>query len=536
MEPASEATVPMLRTPPPLPGMAGVVSTSDHAVIGRLYIAISMVFLVGSTVLWALAGAEAVDLGGFDILEADVWTQVVTLAELGFFVLGVWPLLIGLAMFVVPLQLGSPSVAFPRLAAASFWGWLVGAGILIAGYIADGGPNGDDVDAVLLTVSALGLVVLSLLAATVSIMTTVLAVRPAGMSLRRVPAFSWSMLTAGSLWVLTFPVLLGNLLLIYLDADHGQELFGAKGNIWAQVDWVFSQPAVFVFLIPVLGITVDVTQAMARAPQALHRVVIGAIGVFAAFSFGAWAQTAFNAALVERATWIAMSFVLALPLLALGGTLADNLRRGRPMFGSPLALGLLAFVAALAAAVCAALAAVDPLNLIGTTWTAGLAKLVGVAAVLGAVAGLQYWGARIWGRSPSEGLMLLAFLLLAAGGAAFAVPELVAGGLGQVPLDIVGEVEVVEDPFEALNGVMAAGAAALGLGVVLTVLAIVPAAMRGGRKPAEARWRGPTLEWAAVGVPAIAGSRAPVAEVRSATPLLDDAEPATTDAATGELN
>jgi heme/copper-type cytochrome/quinol oxidase subunit 1 len=206
------------------------------------------------------------------------------------------------------------------------------------------------------------------------------------------------------------------------------------------------------------------------------------------------------------------------------------------MFGSPLMLGLLAYVGALAAAVCAALAAVDPLNLVGTTWADGLAKLVGAAALLGAIGGLQYWGARIWGRTPTEGLMLLALLLLAAGGAAFAVPELVAGGLGQVPLDIVGEVEVIEDPFEALNGVMAAGAAALGLGVILTLLAIVPAARRGAAKPTEARWTGPTLEWAAIGVPALAGSREPVAEVRSATPLLDDAEPATTDATTGELN
>jgi len=151
------------------PAFYRLVTTGDHKTVGRLYIAFSLIFLLVTLVMGVLVGFERSDQTGVDILGGvDTYFQAWTLWKVGLIVLAVIPLFIGLAMAIVPLQVGSPAIAFPRAAALSLWGWLVGGLIFSISLAVDGGlgtlpTGGIDHDAAALTILGLMLALISIL-------------------------------------------------------------------------------------------------------------------------------------------------------------------------------------------------------------------------------------------------------------------------------------------------------------------------------------------------------------------------------------
>ena len=137
----------------------------------------------------------------------------------------------------MPLQVGASTVAFPRAAAAAAWTYLLGGGLLVAAYAIHGGPDGTDARGNALFVSAFVLVLLALLIAWICIATTVVTLRTTGMRLTRVPLFAWSALVAGSVWVLTLPVLIGLAVLSYLDVRY-QGILGVERGLGLRPDRV----------------------------------------------------------------------------------------------------------------------------------------------------------------------------------------------------------------------------------------------------------------------------------------------------------
>ena len=509
--------------PRPLSGVGGVLATADHKVVGKLYIFSALLLLGASLVVSALVavegGIDAATAG--DVLDGNAWYQMYTLSQVGLVLMGVIPALLGLGIYVVPLQVGSPSIAFPRLAAASFWGWLVGSGLVIAAYAINGGPGGGDQDGVLLSLTSLGVVVVSLVAASICLLTTVGTLRTHGLTLLRVPTFAWSMLVASTVWLLTLPVLGANLLLIYLDADRAATSFGQPLNMWAQMRWLFEQPAALAVAIPVLGIAGDVVPVLGRSKIAKRGPLLGSIAAFGVLTFGPWAQTAFNPRLVDQAVYIAFSVAVGLPVLAFLGGLMDALRRGRPQTKAALPLAMIGVLGTLAASGAAAARAIDPLNLTGTLWGSGVAKLAIGAAIAGLVAGVHYWGPKMYGVHPNEGLGKLNMLLALGGVALFGGGELLAGGLGQLPAGTDGSFAAVVDGAEVGLLVSAVGALLLVGSVALVLLAQVPALGGKGAFAGADPWGGHTLEWATASPPPYGNFAAAIPDVASATPLLD---------------
>ena len=163
---AAASAMPQAR-PEPATGLAAVLGSGDHKVIGRLFIVTSLVFGLGVVVLGALFGLEATSSATLDVFGSGSVFQLFSLFRVGsLFLLG-FPLVIGLAMVVVPLQVGSRSVAFPRAAAASYWSWLMGALLLLTSYAIDGGPGGGRTTGVNLWIASMGLIVLAVLLAAV---------------------------------------------------------------------------------------------------------------------------------------------------------------------------------------------------------------------------------------------------------------------------------------------------------------------------------------------------------------------------------
>ena len=511
---------------PPHAGIAGVLGTADHKMVGRLYICCSLLLLAGGLVLMSLVGFEGAQANSFDLLNLDTFFQIFTLGPVAVVFFGLLPALIGLATYVVPLQIGAQTIAFPRAAAAAFWGWLFGSALVIAGWAINGGPGGGSVEGVLLSLAAWIVVLVSLCLASVCIVTTVLALRPAGMTLLRVPAFAWSAMVGAFVWLITLPLLAANLFLIYVDTDHKQLLFGKPANVWPQLRWVFAQPAAYMLVIPALGIAADVVGTIGRRRPPAHGAVLVSIGAFGALSFGGWAQSAFNPQVVTEALFILAGIFIVLPTLALLGGLVDTLRRGRPGSAAALPLALLAVVSALGLTVAGAVHGIPRLHLSGTLWGSGVSKAAIGAAVLGLVAGLHYWGGKIWGREPIEALGKLNVLVLLAGAALFAGGDLVAGGLGQIAPDWTGQVATVAKGAEVLSLITGVGALLLAAGVLLAVLAALPALLGRTARAASDPYQGHTLEWATTSPPPRGNFMGPVLEVRSACPLLDVREAA----------
>jgi heme/copper-type cytochrome/quinol oxidase subunit 1 len=180
------------------PAIATWLTTADHKKVGRLFIGTGLVGLVAGLVLAILVTFERINADSYQILSVDSVPQVLAAVRLLLTFGTVVPLLLGLSVAVVPLQLGARSNAFPRLAAAGFWIWLTGLGLALAAIIGNGGPNGGNSNLVDLYLAGSIVLGLGVLMTATSIAVTVLTNRAPGMGILRAPLFTWSSLV-GSL-------------------------------------------------------------------------------------------------------------------------------------------------------------------------------------------------------------------------------------------------------------------------------------------------------------------------------------------------
>ena len=556
--PVTDEHAPATSEDSPTPGgLAGLLSSGDHKTLGRMWILAAL--LLGGFVLVCglLLHLERADLPALEVFAGiESFRQVFTLYRVGLIFFFVAPLWIGLATHLVPLQIGARGVAFPRAAAASFWGWLTGAGILIASWAIDGGlAAGGEQRAVELSLLSFAMVVLSLLGATAVLLTTMFTQRPAGMSLERMPLFSWSMLVAGAVWLLSLPVLVANLVIMWVDLRGPSTVrFGSGQNLFEQVSWVFDQPQVFVFAIPVIGVVGEILPVAFGAPQRRWGLMLSLVGLAGVFSFGADLQRFFSPAAQTTPLYVISGIVVVLVVAALLGGWADLGRSARrlPRPSGHLAvamsaLGVLVFAAIVEfirvlggavgflrsfarhneswqANLDRSLAPLDDLR--GTMAGAGLLDLVAMAAVLGAVAGLFYWSPKIFGRKASHAAGFATAAVLGAAGLLTGLMGVVAGFLGQP--------ESPSTSFSSTGAEVIAVLAAIGtIGILVGLAVVVIVTLRGGSALARGAstvpdpWGGHTMEWFAASPPPVDNfGDEPLAPVRSAHPLWDAPTPA----------
>lgn len=531
-------------------GLAALVGSGDPRTVGKLFVGTSLLFLAVSGVAGLLVGIEQIDVSDFEgVLGTDTFAQVDTLEWVTGIFLGLLPLMIGLATAVVPLQVGAPTLAFPRASAAAYWGYLVTGGLIVAGYAVNGGPfGGDEGGAALFVVSMVALLA-ALSVATLSLVTTVISMRAPGMSLRKTPLFSWSILIAGSIWLVTLPVLAGVLVFSYLDLTYGQLLLSDEavesGTIyadilWDRIVWVLWQPTVYSLAIPALGIIADIVPVFAQRRHKRHLVALILVGLFGALSFGAWTQLPVEVVSPDQVAtppwlydgpWIAVSIVAVIPVLGLLGLWTGTLFTGRPRLSSPLLCSLIAGALLLGAVAAGVGTVVEDLDLVGTTWQTGQLYLVFFAVLVAGLGGLAYWAPKLYGSTLPDGLVSLAAGLFLLSAGAVAIPLGIAGLLDQ-PRWLARDTEGNDftavmrtfssgdvDSIETLNLIAAVGGAvALGAGA-LAILAVVRAALS-RRQVGDDPWRGHTLEWATSSPPPV-GNFGSLPEITSEAPLYD---------------
>jgi heme/copper-type cytochrome/quinol oxidase subunit 1 len=334
------------------------------------------------------------------------------------------------------------------------------------------------------------------------------------MSLDRAPAFSFAALAGSAMLVASLPVLVANLALLYVDYQYFRAAFNGNQGIASYIDWTWSQPQIYVAAIFGLGVIAEIVPVFARHRMVLRGAVLSGIGLFAASSFGAWSSLLYgDGDTPTNAVAIGLGALAApgvLVLLGLGGL---TFRQGTPRFGAPLVFALGAGLMAAATVAFGALTAIEPLDVVGTTWEEGilLYTVLGVV-LLPAMGAVTYWAPRLWGRSvpngPAAGLGALGLIAVILA----SLPDMALGFFND---QVLGEVNIRhEDASQALNIVHGVGLVLMGL-VVLAFVLLVAKAVTGPRSESADPWHGHTLEWAGA---------TPVDSVTSAEPLLDHHE------------
>ena len=513
-------------------GAEGLLATADHKLLGLLFLGGALLFLIVGGIIGMVLRGELAD-EGVSIVGGNynrLFSLHATVSAL-LFLPAAW---IGLATYVVPLQIGAGRLALPRLHAFAAWLYLLGGGLLVAAYllgppvglgianaVPSPSPAGGGSHSNALAIVDMAAVAVSTILASLDLAVTVLKLRTPGLTLRRLPMFSWGTLVSSLVTVLSTPVFVGGLVLLYLDQRLGGEFFHPENvagqAVWQHTIWLFGRPEIYLFVLPGLGAACDIVATHARRPLVSLPAARTAIAMFGVLSFGAWAAGTKVADAIVLPTYSPLTALVLVPLAILTLVWLATLAKGRVRLHPSLMFvfgTVLLFAVGTVHALAAAATDVD-----GRAWTTGHLHTVAFGAPTLLLAGAVYhWAPKLFGRELSEGLGRLAFLGLFGG--------FFLLGLGSYLLGYDGGPAHVKDfDFTASATTYSLLAAVGGAVVILGALAVVgdvisAAAGRSVAAGPDDPYDGLTLEWATASPPPPAGFDS-VPEVRSAHPLLD---------------
>lgn len=531
----------------------GWLTTADHKRTGRLFIISSLGFLIIGVVLDLLVRLDLTSASKFVSLDADSFAQSFALSRETLVLLFLIPAFLGLAMYLVPLQVGASNLAFPRAATASFWAWKISAVVLIGAYLGNGGPYGGWANGVDLHLLALSGLVIALLLGSITVATTVMTLRSPGLYMDETPPFTWSALVTASMLMVSLPVLLGQIAILYIDHRYGRVFLLGNYGIWERVDWIHRTPQLFIYVVPVLGVAAEIVLAAAKRRVFEPIAMYFTIGLVGLFGFGAWtnfAITGEGADIIDGFEGVVLVGLYGGALLGTAGLLgllglAVIQNRKLPKISTSLiaafAAGKLVLVGALVGLVGVA---ADWLEIAGrgndgnpqlrmTTWVTGQQSvLIYGAGLLGLLAAIHWWAPKIWGRQLNELLGLLNFLVIGAGALLAFVGPALSGLVTEQPDFVYADPNAtslysnwVDDTgAEGLSALGAAGTALLLVGAALLILNLfISICLKKGTEATEDPWSAQSPEWLLPSPPPM-GEADELPMLTSGTPLLDAQE------------
>ena len=404
--------------------------TTDHKRIGILYIATSLFFFVVGGFLALLMRTELVTPKA-DVVSAQTYNQLFTMHGLTMVFLVIVPILAGLGNYVVPLMIGAADMAFPRLNAFSYWGFLLGGIVLYSGWFSAGGaadtgwylypPYSVHSDtSVDLTILGLHLLAISSLAGAINFVATVHTLRTAGMTWMRIPLFVWTIYTYAWLLILALPAIGAALTMLLLDRQAGTHFFlpdeGGNALLYQHMFWFFGHPEVYIMVLPAFGIVSEVLPVFARKPIfGYAAIAFSTIGI-AFVSLLVWAHHMFAVGLPNYLNGFFMiaSVLVAVPTGVKVINWLATLWRGNISFATPMlfALGLLSIFTI--GGLTGVMVAAFPFDwqVHDTYFVVGhLHYVLFGGSIFGIFAGLYYWWPKMFGRMLDEGLGKLNFWL-----------------------------------------------------------------------------------------------------------------------------
>jgi cytochrome c oxidase subunit I len=447
-------------------------------------------------------------------LSNEQYNQMFTMHGTIMLLLFATPLVFAFANLVLPLQIGSPDVAFPRLNALSYWLYLFGALVTLSGFLTPGGAadfgwyayspltsatnspgSGGDLWIMGLTIAGLGTIL-----GAVNMITTVVTLRAPGMTMFRMPIFTWNIFVTSLLVLMAFPLLTSALLVLWADRHLGTQVFEADNGgpiLWQHLFWFFGHPEVYIVAIPFFGIVSEVIPVFSRKPLFGYKGMVLATISIAALSLTVWAHHMFATGAVLLPFFSVMSFLIAVPTGIKFFNWIGTMWQGSITFETSMVFAVGFMVTFLFGGLTGVMLASPAIDFHVTDTYFLVAHFHYVlfgTIVFAAFSGIYFWFPKFTGRYLDERLGKLHFWLTFIG---FHLTFLVQHWLGNKGMPRRYPDYLPSDGFTTLNTISTIGSFVLGLSLLPFIWNVYRSYRYGETCTADDPWgHGNSLEWA----------------------------------------
>jgi len=343
----------------PRHGLARWLFTTNHKDIGTLYLCFSGLMLLTGGSFAMVVRAELLQ-PGLQFVEPLTFNQMTTMHALVMIFGAVMPAFVGLANWMIPMMIGAPDMALPRLNNWSFWLLPFAFTLLLATWFLPGGPpaggwtmypplilqTGAAFPFLIFAVHLMGI---SSVMGAINIITTVFNMRAPGMSFFKLPMFVWTWIITAFLLIAAMPVLAGVVTMLLTDKYFGTSFFNAAGGgdpvMFQHVFWFFGHPEVYIMILPAFGIVSQIVPTFARKPLFGYHSMVYAVMCIALLSFVVWAHHMFTVGmpLAGELFFMYSTILIAVPTGVKVFNWVATMWRGSLSFETPM-LWALAFI------------------------------------------------------------------------------------------------------------------------------------------------------------------------------------------------
>jgi cytochrome aa3-600 menaquinol oxidase subunit I len=490
------------------------LTTVDHKRIGIMYLisALLMLFRGGVDAIMMRAQLSAPDL---KLLDAQHYNEIFTTHGIVMILFMAMPFIMFFMNFVIPLQIGARDVAFPRLNALSFWLFFMGAMLFNISFIIGGSPDagwtsyfplaGNEFSTSVGTnyyMIAIQIAGIGTLMTGINFITTILKMRAPGMTLMKMPMFTWSAFIANVIIVFAFPVLAVLLAMGTLDRQFGTNFFtmdnGGMDMLWANIFWVWGHPEVYILILPAFGLYSEIISTFARRNLYGYKSMVGSMVIISLLSFLVWAHHFFTMGqgALTNSIFSITTMAIAVPTGVKIFNWLLTLRKGKIVITTPMLYSLLfipLFTLGGVTGVMLAMSAADYQYHNTMFLVAHFHNVIIPGVVYAMLAGLTYYWPKMFGFMLNERIGKWTAWLLSIGFVLAFMPMYITGLDGQARRMFTYSEST---GFGPLNMVSFIGAGIMAIGFVLIVYNIYYSTRYASRDISNDPWDARTLEWA----------------------------------------
>ena len=491
-------------------GILKWMTSTDHKVIGLSYTVTSVIMLVIGGLFAEIIRAQLASPNG-SIVSLAQYNELFTMHGSVMIYLFAGPFAFGgLANIIVPIQIGAPDMAFPRLNALSYWLYLMGSITMLMGFFTAGGaanfgwvayaPLSNSINTpgagADLWIGGLLLTGFSAIFTGVNLTATIFYLRAPGMTMFRMPIFTWNMLVTAILILLAFPVLTAGLIMLYCDRHFGTHIFSVAGGgvpvLWQHIFWFWGHPEVYILALPFFGMATEIIAVFSKKPVFGYKSMVFATLSIGALSLGVWAHHMFTTGVVLLPFFSIMSLLIAVPTGIKIFNWIGTMWRGELWFSTAMLMALGFLFTFLIGGLTGIYLASPPLDFFthDTYFVVAHFHSIVMALVLAGMGGLYYWGPKVTGYMLNERFGKIQFWLLFIGTQVFTFPMYILG-LDGMPRRIA--LYLHSPQWKALNDWSTVGAMIIGISVIVFVVNV---GYSWKKYPAgDNPWDAQTLEW-----------------------------------------
>ena len=494
-------------------GLVSWLTTVDHKKIGFLYGVFALFFFLVGGVEALLIRLQLMYPNG-TVLTAQQYNTMFTMHGTTMIFLAIMPLSAAFFNFMMPLQIGARDVAFPRLNAFSLWTFVAGAIIVNLGWFMQAGaPDGGWVGYSPLTsktyapdhsidmwVMGLQLLGVASIAASLNFIVTIINMRAPGMTMMRLPVFTWMTLITAFLIVLSFPFITIALVELMMDRLFGTNFFevsnGGMPILWQHLFWVFGHPEVYILILPAMGIVSEILPTFSRKPLFGYPIVVFSGASIGFLGFSVWSHHMFTTGMgtVATAAFSLATMAIAVPTGVKIFNWIGTLWGGHISMRTPMmfALGFVwMFMIGGFSGVMHSAAPADAQQQDSYFVIAHFHYVLIGGSLFALLAGIHYWFPLMFGRKVSEFWGKLSFWVIFAGFNITFFPMHFLGLNGMPRRTFTYDTNL---GWNAGNFIATIGALILGVGIFIYFAVMVYTYLK-GEKVGKDVWDARTLEW-----------------------------------------